>query len=50
MELTKVTDRIWYYPFEKERDRPKEYPTTIGIINYSKTGTHVVPAHPKGEA
>lgn len=22
MELTKVTDRIWYYPFEKERDRP----------------------------
>ena len=28
----------------------KEYPTTIGIINYSKAGTHVVPAHPKGEA
>lgn len=26
----------------------KEYPTTIGIINYSKNGTHVVPAHPKG--
>ena len=22
MELTKVTDRVWYYPFEKERDRP----------------------------
>lgn len=22
MELTKVTNRIWYYPFEKERDRP----------------------------
>ena len=22
MELTRVTDRIWYYPFEKERDRP----------------------------
>ena len=22
MELVKVTDRIWYYPFEKERDRP----------------------------
>lgn len=22
MELTKVTDHIWYYPFEKERDRP----------------------------
>ena len=28
----------------------KEYPTTIGIINYSKAGTLVVPAHPKGEA
>ena len=26
----------------------KEYPTTIGIINYSKDGTHVVPARPKG--
>ena len=22
MELTKVTDRVWFYPFEKERDRP----------------------------
>ena len=22
MELTRVTDRVWYYPFEKERDRP----------------------------
>lgn len=22
MELTRITDRIWYYPFEKERDRP----------------------------
>jgi glyoxylase-like metal-dependent hydrolase (beta-lactamase superfamily II) len=22
MKLIKVTDRIWYYPFEKERDRP----------------------------
>ena len=22
MELVKVSDRIWYYPFEKERDRP----------------------------
>ena len=22
MELTKLTDRIWFYPFEKERDRP----------------------------
>lgn len=28
----------------------KEYPTTIGIINYSKDGTHVVPARPKGGA
>lgn len=26
----------------------KEYPTTIGIINYSKAGTHVVPAYPRG--
>lgn len=23
--------------------------TTIGIIHYSKTGTHIVPARPKGE-
>ncbi len=22
MKLINVTDRIWYYPFEKERDRP----------------------------
>ena len=22
MELTKVTDCVWFYPFEKERDRP----------------------------
>lgn len=22
MELNKITDRVWYYPFEKERDRP----------------------------
>ena len=22
MELTKVTDRVWFYPFDKERDRP----------------------------
>lgn len=22
MKLTKVTDRVWFYPFEKERDRP----------------------------
>ena len=28
MELTKVTDRVWFYPFEKERDR-----TILGYIN-----------------
>ena len=22
MELTKVTNCVWFYPFEKERDRP----------------------------
>ena len=22
MELNRVTERVWYYPFEKERDRP----------------------------
>ena len=22
MELTKVTDCVWFYPFEKDRDRP----------------------------
>ena len=22
MELKKVTDCVWFYPFEKERDRP----------------------------
>ena len=22
MELTKITERVWFYPFEKERDRP----------------------------
>lgn len=28
MELVKVTDRIWYYPFEQERDRP-----ILGYVN-----------------
>jgi len=27
----------------------QESDTTIGIIHYSKTGTHIVPAKPKGE-
>ena len=22
MELAKITNRVWIYPFEKERDRP----------------------------
>lgn len=22
MELTKITDRVWFYPYEKKRDRP----------------------------
>ncbi len=26
----------------------KHYPTTMGIVHYSKTGTHIVPATPKG--
>ena len=25
----------------------KKYPTTVGMIHYSKTGTHIVPATPK---
>ena len=28
-------------------DTGKSYDTTIGIIHYSKTGTHIVPARPK---
>ena len=31
MELKKVTDCVWFYPFEKERDRP--------ILGYIK-GAH----------
>ena len=31
MELTKITDCVWFYPFEKERDRP--------ILGYIK-GAH----------
>ena len=27
----------------------KAYDTTYGIIHYSKTGTHIVPSHPKGD-
>ena len=34
MELTKVTDRVWFYPFEKERERP--------ILGYIKGGNFSV--------
>lgn len=30
-------------------DTGTKYPTTVGIIHYSKSGTHIVPARPKEE-
>lgn len=36
---------IGYYV---DSETGKKYPTTVGLIHYSKTGAHIVPATPKG--
>lgn len=36
MELTKVTNRVWYYPYEKERDRP------MGVKRLRNNSTHAL--------
>lgn len=35
---------IGYY---KDDSTGKSYPTTMGIIHYSKSGAHIVPSKPK---
>ena len=40
MELTKVTDRVWYYPYEKELDRP-----ILGYIRGDRFGVAVDAGH-----
>lgn len=42
MELTRVSDQIWYYPFEKERDRP-----IIGFVKGNEWSLAIDAGHSK---